>query len=377
MALMDRRAFIARGIAATGGGALSAVALERLAARAALADKGRHGRSSYGEPQPVPDQRGIEVLALPAGFSYVTFGHIASQMSDGHLTPLALDGMAAFRGPARHGAADPQPRGPQPAGARAACRTTADAYDQTAGGGTSTLDYDPHTRTLVRDYISLSGSHVNCAGGFGLHRKSWLTGEETVFGPELQRLRTKRHGYVFEVPLHRGPRRQRRPAAEGDGALHARGARHRRAQRDRLRDRGPRLGPRRGLLPLPARATATTSRKGGRLQILGIKGSPQYDAREGQRRGRPLPVKWIDIPDPDPEYLSEDDPRGVFRQGWDAGACKFNRLEGCWADGDSIYFVSTSGGDAKNGDETPFLASAAGGDGVRCCPRPPSSPRAG
>ena len=39
------------------------------------------------------------MLALPAGFSYVTFGHIASRMSDGHLTPLALDGMAAFRGP--------------------------------------------------------------------------------------------------------------------------------------------------------------------------------------------------------------------------------------------------------------------------------------
>ena len=50
MATMDRRAFIARGIAATGGGALSAVALERLATRAALADKGRHDRGSYVEP---------------------------------------------------------------------------------------------------------------------------------------------------------------------------------------------------------------------------------------------------------------------------------------------------------------------------------------
>ena len=61
-------------------------------------------------------------------------------------------------------------------------------------------------------------------------------------------------------------------------------------------------------------------------------------------------MKWIDIKDPDPEYVNEDDPRGVFKQGWRDGACKFNRLEGCWADGDSIYFVSTSGGDAKNGD---------------------------
>ena len=92
-------------------------------------------------------------------------------------------------------------------------------------------------------------------------------------------------------------------------------------------------------------------RKGGRLQILGIRRSPQYDAREGQRRGHPLPVTWIDIKHPDPEYLNEDDPNGTFQQGWGEGACKFNRLEGCWADGDSIYFVSTSGGDAKNDDE--------------------------
>src|SRR3712207_7282789 len=38
--------------------------------------------------------------ALPiSGFSYVTFGHIGSPMSDGHPTPLAIDGMSAFAGP--------------------------------------------------------------------------------------------------------------------------------------------------------------------------------------------------------------------------------------------------------------------------------------
>jgi secreted PhoX family phosphatase len=91
---------------------------------------------------------------------------------------------------------------------------------------------------------------------------------------------------------------------------------------------------------------------GGRLQILGIHGKPQYDAREGQIVGRKLPVRWIDIPEPDPEYLNDDDPRGTFNQGWRLGATKFNRLEGCWYDRDdgSTYFVSTSGGDEKNGD---------------------------
>jgi secreted PhoX family phosphatase len=41
----------------------------------------------------------------------------------------------------------------------------------------------------------------------------------------------------------------------------------------------------------------------------------------------------------------------VYAQGFSQGGAKFNRLEGCWWDGgDGIYFVSTSGGDVKNGD---------------------------
>ena len=66
--------------------------------------------------------------------------------------------------------------------------------------------------------------------------------------------------------------------------------------------------------------------------------------------GRRLKVTWIDIPDPDPPYRNADDAGGTFQQGWRAGAAKFNRLEGCWWSGDSIFFVSTSGGDKKSGD---------------------------
>jgi len=350
--IMDRRAFIARGIAATGGGALSAVALERLASRAALADKGHHGHSSYGEPQPLPDQRGVEVLALPAGFSYVTFGHIASQMSDGHPTPLALDGMAAFRGPRGTVRLIRNHEDRNLPGAGSVPRDP-DAYDPTAGGGTTTLDYDPHTRTLVRDFVSLSGTHVNCAGGFGLHGKSWLTGEETVYGPEFTdptRKHRERHGYVFEVPLRRGPGRSHGEPLKAMGRfLHEALATDERTgivyqTEDPGTGRG--AGFYRFLPRDPHRL-----RKGGKLQILGIRRSPLYDARAGQQRGRPLPVKWIDIENVDPPYASEDDEGGVFQQGWADGACKFNRLEGCWADGDSIYFVSTSGGDVKNSDE--------------------------
>jgi secreted PhoX family phosphatase len=45
----------------------------------------------------------------------------------------------------------------------------------------------------------------------------------------------------------------------------------------------------------------TDLRAGGRSQMLAIKGRPQYDAREGQRPGKPLPATWVDITEPDPE----------------------------------------------------------------------------
>src|SRR5215207_3194165 len=95
MTLMDRRTFLARGAA----GMLSVAAVERLAARAALGATAADDAYGYGPIAPMRDQRGRFVLALPARFSYVTFGEIGSRMSDGNSTPLALDGMAAFPGP--------------------------------------------------------------------------------------------------------------------------------------------------------------------------------------------------------------------------------------------------------------------------------------
>ena len=41
----------------------------------------------------------------------------------------------------------------------------------------------------------------------------------------------------------------------------------------------------------------------------------------------------------------------TFNQGYAMGGAKFNRLEGCWEDDGTIFFVSTSGGGVKkNGD---------------------------
>ena len=87
---------------------------------------------------------------------------------------------------------------------------------------------------------------------------------------------------------------------------------------------------------------------GGRLQMLAIKDRPQYDTRTGQRVGKPLPVTWVDIDDPDPATAGTN-PLAVYEQGFAKGGATFARLEGCWYGDGSIFFNATSGGDAGLG----------------------------
>ena len=85
---------------------------------------------------------------------------------------------------------------------------------------------------------------------------------------------------------------------------------------------------------------------GGRLQMLGIDGMPQYDTRTNQT-GDWLPATWVDIDDADPDL--EGGSLSVFMQGFTAGGARFGRLEGAWYGQNRVYFVSTSGGNAGQG----------------------------
>lgn len=354
---LDRRTFLRSGTLAAGG-VLSAGALDRLVAREAQArTRGHkhHGRSAgYGPLSRKADQRGVEVLALPEDFSYVTFGYIGATMSDGNTTPLALDGMGAFAGQLHHQVRlvrNHEDRNLPDAGSVGG--DPAAKYDPQGGGGTTTLVYDERRRRLVADYISLNGTTVNCAGGIGYGARSWITAEETVRGPEATSTSDRfaeRHGYLFEVPVDRGPGE----LAEGVPIRAAGRLSHEAVAVDQrtgvvyqTEDPGSGLGA--GFyryIPVDARRLT----RGGTLQMLAVTGSPGVDMREGQTIGRKLAVSWVDIDDPDPSYSSVSDPNAVFQQGHARGGALFNRLEGCWYDGGSIFFVSTSGGDAKSGD---------------------------
>lgn len=355
-AKLNRRGFIHGGLAVATGGMLSAGAISRLGVGAAHAATGTAaaGVEPYGPLARRPDQRGVEVLALPAGFSYVTFGHIGTTMSDGNPTPLALDGMAAFRGPQRGQVTlvrNHEDRNPP--GQGSVLGDPAARYDALGVGGTTSLVYDERRRSLVADFVSLNGTAINCAGGIGLGRRSWITAEETVGGPEFGSSAERyplRHGYIFEVPvdLEPGHPAVAEPIRAAGRFLHEAVAVD---QRTGIVYETEDAGSGRGagfyrFLP----DDVHDLRRGGRLQMLAVRGAPQADLREGQRVGRRLPVTWVDIEDPDPPYANADDPGGVFRQGYAGGGAKFNRLEGCWEDCGSVFFVSTSGGDAKNGD---------------------------
>jgi hypothetical protein len=90
---------------------------------------------------------------------------------------------------------------------------------------------------------------------------------------------------------------------------------------------------------------------GGVLQMLAIVGAPSYNTITNQTLGAPLPVTWVDIPNPDPAGTSST---AVFSQGRDRGGARFGRLEGCWWGNGAVYFVSTSGGNAGAGQVWEF-----------------------
>ena len=349
MTAMNRRSLLQK--AAAGGGAfMTAGVLDRLNTRNAAAATLKHPKKGkgYGPPVRQRDQFGREILALPPEFDYITFGDIGSPMSDGNATPVAHDGMRCFRW---HGhkvrlIRNQEDRATPGAGSVLGPADT--RYDKLGGGGTTTLEFDLKSRKFTRDFISLNGTTVNCAGGASFRETGWITGEEVVIGPAQGW--EQNHGYQFLVPLDReGPEYTEPLRAMGRFAHEACAVDQRTGIVYQTEDPGSGVGA--GLYRFLPKDRRDLS-EGGRLQILARKRRPQYDARENQVLYAEFATEWIDIEDPDPADATLST---VFNEGFAKGAVKFNRLEGCWYERGSVFFASTSGGGTsagagKNGD---------------------------
>lgn len=320
------------------------------------------------------DPKGL--LDLPAGFSYTAFSPTGEAMDDGFVVPAMHDGMAAFAGPdgltllvRNHEVTGPKYK-EGPFGSDGALFSKLDpkaGYDTGYGktpmmGGTTTLVYDTKQQKVVRQFLSLTGTERNCAGGptpWG----SWITCEETV--ERKGKHRERDHGYNFEVPA----------TAEIKLAdpvpLKAMG---------RFNHEAVAVDPASGIVyQTEDRHDGVIYRfipkvrgklaEGGRLQVLALKDKRPADLRnwdeipkklqnggahdvpfdvtlQAKRHvniGESLEVQWMDIDDVE---APKDDLR---YRAFKMGAARFARGEGMWHGNDAIYFACTSGGPAGKG----------------------------
>lgn len=289
---------------------------------------------------------GETFLALPPGFKYNVIGKVDNMMTDGNKTPRRHDGMATFKVGSElrivrnHEITNGgKPNDQSPIGSN--------PYDPMAGGGTTTLVIDPKTREIVRDFVSLSGTLVNCAGGptpWG----SWISCEETTWGPTVRANGSggfaKPHGYCFEVFASANSSVSPVPLKEMGRFVHEAIAVDRKTGVVYLTEDANSSGFYRFL---PKRNKRLV--EGGELQMLKIDGSEPYDTRRGQKNGASFTTSWVKINDPDPEIADVDD-IAVYKQGLAKGAATFARLEGIDIDRNGrVFFTATSGGDAKAG----------------------------
>lgn len=292
----------------------------------------------YGPLQPVKDATtGLPLLELPRGFRYLTFGWTGDRMDDGRRTPPLHDGMAAFPGP------DGRVVLVRNHEVNAAPAFADRAYDRQAGGGTTTLIFDPHAERVVSMRASLAGTLRNCAGG---HTPwgTWLSCEETVVGPSRETPLGKQHGYIFEVPPD-GVSNGEPLAAMGCFVHEAIAVDPQTGIVYETEDRSQ-AGLYRFVPKKPGRLS-----EGGTLQMLAINGRPRYDTGNDNRDGTTYHVHWVDVLRPDRPHASAAarDGHGVLQQGLQRGGAIFSRLEGaCFADG-RLFVTATDGGSARMG----------------------------
>ena len=320
--------------------------------------------SAEGYGALVPDPAGL--LSLPPGFHYTVVARAGQTTLDdvvgpaAAVTPSDADGTAAF--PRVGGSAlvnNHEIGGDEPFGVPALPGLT---YDPAARGGTTTIEVDKQGNR-VREYVSVAGTHNNCAGGI-TPWGTWLTCEETedragqvVNGSPL----TKNHGYVFEVDPASQAANLDKAAVPltflGRYAHEAVAVDPNTLAIYLTEDAGNPLGlyfrwtPPAGFTggkgALRTLAQSAGGATAGSLQAMScsVSGVHVTDLSQATAPGTTYDVTWVDVPDRDAATTS-------VRKQFTAGqVTRSRKLEGQWWGDDGVYFVAS------------FARSGAGGDG--------------
>ena len=311
-------------------------------------------------------------LKLPPGFNYKVISRQYDVMDDGYPVHHAVDGMAALPGAGgkvrlirnhedRNTGADYR-RAPLTE-VLATKRGPRDmAYDQFAGGGCTSFDFDPVSKTVSNQHWSLVGTTINCAGGktpWG----SWISCEETTVNQSATSF-AKPHGFSFEVP---GSTSVDDVAvatpilALGRFAKEALAVHPRNLVIYQTEDAGNNSGLYRWMPPRQwdpiSSPLASLAANVGRFQMLSIPGVAT--AIKNQPLGEWRPVEWVNIANRNPASPSFTGGTAVAAQGAALGGTLFNRLEGIWHGNDRFYFHSTQGGNAGFGQVWEYDADGA------------------
>ena len=342
MSGLGRRDFLRK--TALAGGCLLAPSLTGLISCAELREsiKGK----GYGKLHPSADVNGI--ISLPRHFHAALLSTAGDPMIEGTV-PIAFDGMAAFaaggdlvRLVRNHEVRDTPEDGARPFGPN--------PYDKFGPGGTTTVELrvaaDGRPQ-LVRQFASLAGTSINCAGGptpWG----SWISCEETIAGTDGGW--EKNHGYTFEVPASSNGVVTPVPLKQMGRFIHEAVAVDPVTRYVYLTEDNSPAGFYRFIPKTPGRL-----QEGGRLEMLAVEGERQYDTKANQRLLSPMKVRWLPIRHPD-SAAGTLDSRFVFDQGFEQGAAQFSRLEGCWYGDRSIFFNATVGGNEQLGQVWQYQA---------------------
>ena len=353
---MDRRTLLRRSAILGGGVAAASSPLMALGTRAA---RGQAPGSSPGYGPLVPKGD----LMLPAEFDYVVIDHQGTPMRDGHPTPGIFDGMGAFRGRDGTTILIRNHENRERPGEIDVVVPPDKEYDPEMLGG--------NTKVVVRrvkgvpqrvtSFAVLGGTSTNCAGGETPWR-SWITCEEVV----KRGATGLKHGYIFEIPAEAdGPVKAVPIKAAGrmwheavswvDGVLYE--------TEDRSIEPDAKLGALGACFYRYVPSDGDDERRRlssrGRLQALKLRGEFHANMDTGRIVGKPYPVEWVTVPEPDHEDDTDerrDRQRGFTPtriQAQDRGAAYFDRLEGTWVahEGDDddddegvVYFDATTGG---------------------------------
>ena len=355
MATISRRRFV-QGSAAAGG--LAAMGpLGALSARAATSEAEGYGPLvNKGE------------LWLPEEFNYQVISRQGDAMIDGQPTPGIFDGMAAYDGRDGRTILIRNHENRERAGEQKVMTPPVLQYNELAFGGNTKLEVsrrragrDPvtgqrlYTYEVGREFAILGGTSTNCAGGV---RDShiWITCEEVV-----KRLGGKKHGYIFEidarangpvkaVPVPQAGRRAHEAAVERRGIVYL--SEDRSISPDPLTEKRLLGSCLYRYTPKPRGGSVPLAQTSGPLEALKIKGEFHTNMDTGRVVGRPYPVEWVPVPEPDHEDDTDNRTDRVAGftpnriQAQDNGAAYFDRQEGMWAGpgGAKIYFDCTTGG---------------------------------